>query len=287
MSLTAITSPTNNPKPSFGGSAGDALRDIELVTLKIYSGEGLSGGLVQTVHVTPSGATWSTNLTQALNDGTYTAQAEQSDEAGNTTKSAASTFTVDTVAPAVSLTPVASLTNNPKPSFSGGAGVAPGDIASVTLNIYSGESVSVMPLRTFTVTPTGSTWSESIAEGLPDGTYTVQAEQSDTAGNVGKSARSIFTVDTTPPAVSLNPVSTPTNNSEPSFSGGAGTASGDNASVTLRIYSRQQHLRHAHPHAGGDGERIHVESDPDGRGSPVRRHLHRPGRTVRQSRQHR
>ena len=46
------------------------------------------------------------------------------------------------MAPAVSLTPVAALTNNPKPSFSGGAGVAPGDIASVTLKIYVGESVS-------------------------------------------------------------------------------------------------------------------------------------------------
>ncbi len=237
LSLTAITSPTNNPKPSFGGSAGVAPRDIKLVTLKIYSGEGVSGGLVQTVHVTPSGATWSTSLTQALNEGTYTAQAEQSDEAGNTTKSAASIFTVDTVAPAVSLTPVAALTNNPKPSFSGGAGVAPGDIAAVTLNIYVGESVSGLPLRTFTVTPTGSTWSESITESLPDGTYTVQAEQSDAAGNVGKSGHPVFTVDTTPPAVSLSLVSTPTNNPEPSFSGGAGTASGDNASVTLKVYS--------------------------------------------------
>ena len=237
MSLTPPTSPTNNPKPSFGGNAGVAAGDIPLVTLKIYSGAGTSGAPIQTLKVTPDGATWSTSLTQALNDGIYTAQAEQSDEAGNTTKSAASTFTVDTVAPAVSLTPVASLTNNPKPTFSGGAGVAVGDIASVTLKIYAGESASGTPVRTVTVTPTGSTWSTSITESLPDGIYNAQAEQSDTAGNVGKSARSIFTVDTTPPAVSLNPVSTPTNNPEPSFSGGAGTASGDNASVTLKVYS--------------------------------------------------
>ncbi len=237
MSLTPITSPTNDSTPSFGGSAGVAPRDIKLVTLKIYSGEGVSGGLVKTVEVTPSGATWSTTLSQALNDGTYTAQAEQSDEAGNTTKSAPSTFTVDTVAPAVSLTPVAALTNSAKPSFGGNAGVAPGDIASVTLNIYSGSSTSGKLERSLSVTPTGGTWSASIADALPDGTYTAQVEQSDEAKNTRKSATSTFTVDTTPPAVSLSPVSTPTNNTEPSFSGDAGIASGDVASVTLKLYS--------------------------------------------------
>ena len=34
--------------------------------------------------------------------------------------------------------PVSAVTDNPKPSFTGGAGIAPGDIPSVRLNIYVG-----------------------------------------------------------------------------------------------------------------------------------------------------
>ena len=52
----------------------------------------------------------------------------------------------------------------------------------------------------------------------------------------GKSAAVSFTVDTTPPALTLAPIASPTNNTEPSFGGAAGNAPGDTESVTLRIY---------------------------------------------------
>jgi hypothetical protein len=131
----------------------------------------------------------------ALGEGTYTAQAEQSDEAGNTGKSATSTFTVDTTAPAVTLTPVASPTNDTTPSFSGGAGDASRSTSqSVTLKIYSGSSASGSPIQTISVTPTGATWKASVAAALGEGTYTAQAEQSDKAGNIGKSATSTFAI---------------------------------------------------------------------------------------------
>ena len=71
---------------------------------------------------------------------------------------------------------------------------------------------------------------------LADGTYTAQAEQSDDVGNVGKSGAVTFTVDTTPPAVSINALVSPTNNPEPTLTGGAGVATGDKASVTVTIY---------------------------------------------------
>ncbi len=158
------------------------------MTLKIYSGESVSASPIRTVTVTPSGATWETSLAEALSDGTYTAQAEQSDNAGNTTKSGKSIFTVDTTPPAVSLTSVPTPTNETKPSFSGNAGVASGDIATVTLKIYSGGSASGSPIRTVAVTPAGATWKASLGGALTEGTYTAQAEQSDKAGNTGKSA---------------------------------------------------------------------------------------------------
>ena len=48
---------------------------------------------MRTLVVTPSGATWKASLMEALTEGAYTAQAEQSDVAGNTIRSAPSTFT--------------------------------------------------------------------------------------------------------------------------------------------------------------------------------------------------
>jgi hypothetical protein len=237
VSLSSVASPTKDPTPSFSGGAGVDPADIPSVTLKVYSGSAASGTPVRTMEVTPNGAGWKAELPEALSDGTYTAQAEQSDKAGNTTKSPSSTFTVDTTPPAVSLTPLAPLTNNPAPSFSGNAGVAPGDITLVTLKIYSGESPSGSPIRTIEVTPNGATWGTGLAPPLNEGTYTAQAEQSDEAGNTTRSAPSTFTVDTTPPAATLTPIAALTNNPEPSFSGSAGVAPGDLPSVTLKVYA--------------------------------------------------
>ncbi len=237
VSLTALAPLTNDSTPSFSGSAGVASGDDTSVTLKIYSGASPSGSPVRTVSVTPVGATWNLSLAEALGQGTYTAQAEQSDEAGNTGRSLPSTFTVDTTSPAATLTPVGERTNNPEPSFSGNAGVAPGDLASVTLKIYAGASTSGSLVRTVTVTPAGAAWKATLAEPLSDGTYTAQAEQSDEAGNTTKTAHSTFTVDTTPPAVSLTPVASPSNVTTPVFSGNAGVATGDNAALILKIYS--------------------------------------------------
>ena len=134
VSLTSVPPLTNNTEPSFSGGAGDAPGDVPTVTLKIYSGEGISGSPIRTLKVTAVGTTWSALAGEPpLNEGTYTAQAEQSDEAGNVGVSEASIFTIKTKGPAVSLSSLASPTNSPTPTFSGGAGVAPGDIALVTL----------------------------------------------------------------------------------------------------------------------------------------------------------
>jgi hypothetical protein len=175
VSLSSVASPTNDPTPSFSGGAGVAPGDIASVTLKVYSGNAATGTPVRMMEVKPNEAGWKAELAEALSDGTYTAQAEQTDKAGNTTRSAPSIFTVDTTPPAVSLTPLAPLTNDPTPSFTGNAGVASGDITLVTLKIYSGESASGAPIRTIEVTPNGATWSTGLAPALNEGTYTAQA----------------------------------------------------------------------------------------------------------------
>lgn len=156
--------------------------------------------------------------------------------------SSANTFTVDTTPPMVSLTSPTngSYTNDVQPSFNGTAGMQPGDQATVSVDVYSGASASGSPLETLTgqAGPDGS-YSVQPSSPLAQGTYTAQAQQSDAAGNVGVSSANTFTVDTTPPVVSLTAPADDsyTNNTVPSFAGTAGTQPGDQATVTVDVYS--------------------------------------------------
>ena len=68
--------------------------------MRIYDGTGTKGTALQTLNVTRSGATWSTSATLA--QGTYTAQATQTDAAGNVATSSANTFRIDKSAPTLS-----------------------------------------------------------------------------------------------------------------------------------------------------------------------------------------
>jgi hypothetical protein len=83
---------------TFSGAAGNAAGDDTTVTLNVYAGSAATGTPTLTRPVTRSGATWTTSVT-TLSQGTYTAQATQSDSSGNTATSATRTLTIDTTAP--------------------------------------------------------------------------------------------------------------------------------------------------------------------------------------------
>jgi large repetitive protein len=232
-----ITAPANGAfvkteTPTISGTAGSAAGDSSSVTLRITP----SSGPAQEIAVSRNGSTWS-YTPGPLSNGSYQAQAEQSDQAGNTGASNTVTFTVKTQGPAVTLTALPPATNNPAPGFSGTAGVAPGDVPKVTVKVYAGSAASGTPVQTLTASiPLGSaSWSAQAAH-LPDGTYTVQAEQSDEAGTPSKTSSSTFTVDTVLPLVSLVPGNTEKHTATPKFEGNAGTAAGDLPTVTLNIY---------------------------------------------------
>jgi peptidoglycan/xylan/chitin deacetylase (PgdA/CDA1 family) len=93
-----VTTPGNNartgPLPTLAGRAGNAVGDSPTVTVNIYSGTTPTGTPVQSVPVTRSGTNWSLPLTTALANGTYNAQAVQSDNAGNTGVSTPRVFRV-------------------------------------------------------------------------------------------------------------------------------------------------------------------------------------------------
>jgi hypothetical protein len=72
----------------------------------------------------------------------------------------------------------------------------------VTLDVYSGTSATGTPMQTIAATVSGGSWSAATTT-LADGTYTARAEQADTAGNQGQSAKRTFTIDTVAPNTTI------------------------------------------------------------------------------------
>jgi hypothetical protein len=192
---------TDNQLPTFAGASGTDPGDANLVTVKIYDGSTPTGTPVQTLTATPAAGSWSVTPTTPLADGLYTAQAEQSDTAGNIGRSSANTFSItadDLTPPAVTLVSPAdgSSTTDPTPTLSGGAGTAAGDLPAITVKIWKGLYPSGTPLQTLTPDASGGSWSVDAAY-LAQGVYAVRAQQMDTAGNTGFSAPHTFTIGTT------------------------------------------------------------------------------------------
>src|SRR5665213_1978427 len=102
VTLNPPKSPSNNTTPSFTGTASETTP----VTVKIYAGATMKGLAVSTATATGTGGGWSSgDASPALKDGQYTATATQAGSLGNPAGvSPPVKFTVDTVAPAVTIT---------------------------------------------------------------------------------------------------------------------------------------------------------------------------------------
>jgi peptidoglycan/xylan/chitin deacetylase (PgdA/CDA1 family) len=240
-----LTSPADgstvkSATPTFSGAAGTASGDSQTVTVKVYAGASATGTPVQTLSASVVTGGWSVVDPAALNPGTYTAIASQSNSAGNTGTTAPVTFTVDTSGPVVAVTaPVdgARLTTaTPQVAGTGSAAV---DASSVRVSVYAGSTASGTPVQTATATVAGDgTWSTNLTA-LGDGTYTLQAAQTDGSGNVGTSAAVTFSVKTNAPAVTVTSPGdgSTVSSATPTVGGAAGTAAGDSSQVTLQVYA--------------------------------------------------
>jgi hypothetical protein len=130
-----------------------------------------------------------------LTDGSHTFQVKATDQAGNVGLVASYPWTVDTRLPTITLTSPANGDARAEwPTFRGGAGTAAGDSSTVTVNLYSGAAPNGSPLQTLTASAGSGPYSVIAASPLNPGTYTAQAQQADTAGNVGLSSANTFTV---------------------------------------------------------------------------------------------
>jgi hypothetical protein len=185
VTLNSVPTPSRNNKPTFSGTRGTASGDTSTVTVKIYSGTSTSGTLVQTRSVTASGSTYSVSAT-TLPDGTYTAQAEQLDAAGNKGVSAPCTFIVST-ATSVAITNSTSAVNASNQSSVKATGTAASG-ATITLTISDG----VHSINAGTTTATGGVWSYSgiNLSALSDGAITFKATATDLLGNSASTTKS-------------------------------------------------------------------------------------------------
>jgi peptidoglycan/xylan/chitin deacetylase (PgdA/CDA1 family) len=211
----AVTSPVDGSSsrtatPQISGTAGTAVGDASTVSVAVYSGSTATGTPTQTLSApVASDGTWSVTPA-ALQDGTYAVQATQSQAGGNQGTSATVTFTVDATGPTVTITSPANgdTVSTSTVTVKGTAGTAPGDDATVTVDVFTGTSATGTPARTSTATVSTGSWSVDVT-GLTAGTYTVQARQKDAAGNSSSSSPVTFTVKGSMTITSVSPTSLP------------------------------------------------------------------------------
>ncbi len=235
----AAASTQTTATPTISGTAVALAGDLTAITVKVYAGATATGTVLQTLSATAASGAWSV-VPASLADGQYTLLASQSDAAGNT-GTFTRTFSVDATAPVVTVTTPASgaYTNNTKPPYGGAAGTAAGDLAAITVKVYTGATATGTPTQTLAATASAGAWTVTPGVALAAGTYTVQATQMDAAGNTGTSAPITFTIDTTAPAPTITtPAAGSTQTSAtPSITGTAGTAAGDLSTITVKLYT--------------------------------------------------
>jgi Bacterial Ig-like domain/Bacterial Ig domain len=178
--------PTNDPTPTFGFSSESGAT----AACKI---DGISGFVACTSTFTPS----------HLADGHYTFIVHATDTAGNVSADVTRDFIVDTVPPAVTtIGGPSGPTNDNTPTF----GFISSSFVTFECSLDQGTPHFAVCLEPFT-SPT-----------LPDGAYTFRVRGTDTAGNTSGPATRSFSVDATPPAVSVSSgPSGPTTDPRPSF----------------------------------------------------------------------
>jgi Bacterial Ig-like domain/FecR protein len=191
-----------------GATSGVA--DGRIVTVTIVDS---SDHVVYSGTATVTNSTWSINLdppdAKALADGIYTLTADTTNAAGDPAE-ATRTIRVDETPPTIAIHAIVS--NNVNNVVNANAASAGFAIAGTTTDAENGQPVTVQivdssghVVDTFTTTLTNNSWSVNVSSSeaklLHDGSYTVTANVSDSAGNPAPQATQAITVDETPPTL--------------------------------------------------------------------------------------
>jgi len=220
-----ITSPlagsfTRDTAPTIAGSTTPLENEEQYfceVTIKIFAGTSVEATPLQEPTPSSQGAcNWLAVPNTPLEAGTYTVAATAQrywlaeGPEGETTLEKASedappvTFTIDTTAPAPLISSVPSdATGGSTIAVGGSAGSAAGDLPAVTVQAFAGADLTAAPVEAIETQVHDGAWA-GVMPGLPPGAYTLRAEQSDSAGNVGLSAPvGLTVVPPAPPAASF------------------------------------------------------------------------------------
>ena len=179
-------------------------------------------GVAGTETASVTNGVWTASFS-GVADGTRTITATQTDAAGNAGTSQVSVV-VDGTAPAVTITDPAALSNSSSKS-----------IGYTVTETGSGVASATCVLNGITLSPCDNPVNFA---GFGSGNYVLTVIVIDAAGNSGSDSTS-WTVDDAAPQPGIDePWSgSATNDTTPPFAGWAGTESGDNASVTVRLYT--------------------------------------------------
>ncbi len=189
------------------GTATDAGSGIQKVEISVQQGTGnywngssFSSGS-QVWNLGTGTTSWSLPFASSNfpAGGAYTVSVRTTDNVGNLSTSTTATFTIDNIAPTVTLTKVNGSTvafpltiSSTVITIGGGCGTATGDTATVSWSVTGSATESGS-------TPCSSgTWAATLTTPLTAGSYTLSATQSDAAGNTGSSGNQSLT-DNQPP----------------------------------------------------------------------------------------
>ncbi|MBQ4858881.1 retention module-containing protein, partial [Pseudoalteromonas sp. MMG007] len=198
---------TNDTTPTISGTAtGEPEGTVVTITVTDEAGNPQT----ITTEVQADG-TFSVDVPNELSEGEFTVEVSVTDSAGNET-TATTTGEVDTTAPIVTINALGD-TSDTTPVISG---TVSGEPAGSTVTLTVTDANGVLQTITTQVIADGS-WTVEVPAALAEGSYSVNASISDSAGNEG-TANASGTIDTSALTITINVIGE-TNDQTPQISG--------------------------------------------------------------------
>ena len=201
LASPANGSTTNDTTPTFSGVGGLVTGDLATITVKVYNGPNTLGTLARTLSATRDGTgNYSVDASPALALGQYTAQAQQSDAAGNTGFSSANTFEVHAVTSLLyNGTQIVSMPNSVTPAAvlsSTASACVSGQTVTFTLDRDpTGITPGAYPMGSATTNGSGQATAPTIStSGWLEDVYTITASFAGTSSCDSSSDEATLTV---------------------------------------------------------------------------------------------
>jgi len=211
-------SPTNGSE-GIGGSSDAPNSEVVVV---ITDSDGNSQTITGT---TDENGNFNVAFPPGSEEGEYEIEVTVTDENGNSSTATATTV-LDTTPPIVNIDPQTD-TNDTTPTISGNTDLPAGSEVAITVTDSQGNTQTVTAI----VDENGN-FSADVEEALAQGNYEVSVEATDAAGNTTTAVDNSGNIDTTAPALSLDP-QTDRSDTTPTISGSTDLPPGSTVSIVV------------------------------------------------------